>query len=395
MSFLLHGLNNYIFFVFHLYGKKYRYSTKIKIEKSEWDLKTQRPKARRGEIGEANRRITHELNEYQKVYDDLRRYLKESLTKEIVKAKFDERFQLAKASKSLNYSDYFQIYIQQKKDSESVQKDSWQKYTRIHTAILELQKKNKTTYYLHSFDIAFFNELIAYFRKNKNISDNTLRRKLGFFKSFLNWCVKNGYSVNSAFKEVKIKARETSHIALSQQDLDILENLELDQTKAYYRDLFLIGVYSGQRFSDYKRFDKSYVEGNNIVIRAKKTGQFSYIPLSKKLKRLLDKYDWALDTISSQKFNDHIHEICRIAGFTEIVNKERFYGNKKVTEKIPRYKLIASHTARRTFITLSEQRGVSHSLIMKVTGIKSLKTLENYIRIDKDRLADAILKAWD
>ena len=295
----------------------------------------------------------------------------------------------------MNYSDYFQIYIQQKKDSESVQKDSWQKYTRIHTAILELQKKNKTTYFLHSFDSAFFNELITYFRKTKNISDNTLRRKLGFFKSFLNWCVKNGYAVNTAFKDVKIKPRETSHISLSHADLEILETLELNEVKSYYRDLFLIGVYSGQRFSDYKRFDRTYIEGNNIVIRAKKTGQFSYIPLSKKLKRLLEKYDWNLHTISPQKFNDHVHEICRIAGFTEIVNRDRFFGNKKVTEKIPRFKLIGSHTARRTFITLSEQRGVSHSQIMKVTGIKSLKTLQNYIKFDKDQLSIAISKAWD
>lgn len=395
MSFLLHGSQNYIFFVFYLYGKKYRYSTKIKIDRSEWDLKTQRPKARRGLIGEANRKITHELNEYQKVFDDLKRYYKESLTKEVVKKKFDEHFQLAQVTKRLNYSDYFQIYIQQKKDSESVKKDSWQKYTRIHTAILQIQKKKKKIFYLSDFDSAFFNDLIAYFRKEKNISDNTLRRKLGFLKSFLHWCVKNGYSVNSAFRDVKIKKRETSHISLSHSDLEVLENLELDPVKDYYRDLFLIGCYSGQRFSDYKRFNKKYVVGNFIEIRAKKTGQFSYIPLSRKLKALLDKYDWELPTISSQKFNDHIHEICRIAGFTEIVTRDRFFGNRKETEEIARFKLIASHTARRTFITLSEQKGVSHSLIMKVTGIKSLKTLENYIKIDKDRLSEAIIKAWD
>ena len=211
----------------------------------------------------------------------------------------------------------------------------------------------------------------------------------------MHWCVRNGYSVNSAFKDVQVKKRETSHISLSHSDLEILENLELDTVKDYYRDLFLIGCYSGQRFSDYKRFNKKYVVGNFIEIRAKKTGQFSYIPLSRKLKALLDKYEWELPTISSQKFNDHIHEICRIAGFTEIVTRDRFYGNRKETEEIPRFKLIASHTARRTFITLSEQKGVSHSLIMKVTGIKSLKTLENYIKIDKDRLSEAIIKAWD
>ena len=87
---------------------------------------------------------------------------------------------------------------------------------------------------------------------------------------------------------------------------------------------------------------------------------------------LKKKYYWQLYTISAQKFNDHIHEICKIAGFNEIVVRERFYGNKRDVEDIPRYKLISSHTARRTFITLSEQRGVNYSLIMKVTGIKSL-----------------------
>ena len=393
MSFLLHGLNNYIFFVFYNRGKKVRYSTKIKIDREEWDLNIQRPKARRGAVGEANRKITYELNEYQKKYDELKRYYKESLTKEIVKNKFDVHFQLAQVSKTLTYSDYFEIYIQQKKESQSVQKDSWQKYTRIHTAIMELQKKNKTTYYISSFDGSFFMEFIGYLRGEKEISDNTLRRKLGFFKSFLNWCVRNGYSVNPIFKEITIKPRETSHVALSEKDLEVLEKLELNKVKSYYRDLFLIGVYSGQRFSDYKRFDKKFIEGNNIVIRAKKTGQFSYIPLNNKLKRLLDKYDWLFSTISSQKFNDHIHEISRIAGFTETVVRERFYGNKKISEDIPRYKLISSHTARRTFITLSEQKGVSHSQIMKVTGIRSIKTLENYIKVDKESLSEAILKA--
>ena len=385
---------NTVFFYMYL-QTRFKYSTKIKIDREEWDLNIQRPKARRGAVGEANRKITYELNEYQKKYDELKQYYKESLTKEIVKNKFDEHFQLAQVSKTLTYSDYFEIYIQQKKESQSVQKDSWQKYTRIHTAIMELQKKNKTTYYISSFDGSFFMEFIGYLRGEKEISDNTLRRKLGFFKSFLNWCVRNGYSVNPIFKEITIKPRETSHVALSEKDLEVLEKLELNKVKSYYRDLFLIGVYSGQRFSDYKRFDKKFIEGNNIVIRAKKTGQFSYIPLNNKLKRLLDKYDWLFSTISSQKFNDHIHEICRIAGFTETVVRDRFYGNKKISEDMPRYKLISSHTARRTFITISEQRGVSHSLIMKVTGIRSLKTLENYIKIDKERLSEAILKAWN
>ena len=55
---------------------------------------------------------------------------------------------------------------------------------------------------------------------NKEISDNTLKRKMGFFKSFLNWCVKNRYQTNKAFKQVSIKARETFHVSLKDKEVN-------------------------------------------------------------------------------------------------------------------------------------------------------------------------------
>ena len=351
MGFLLHGKYNYVFFTFYIQGKKYRYSTKIKIDKSDWDLAIQRPKARRGDIGTANKKITFELNEYQKFYEKLKSNYKESLTNEIVKNKFDQHFQLAQTVKALTYSDYFNIYIEQKKESQSVKKDSWEAYGRIHDAILEMEKAEKITYYLTGFDGAFFNRFIKHLRVNKEISDNTLKRKIGYFKSFFNWCIENGYQTNTAFKKVSIKIRETFHVSLKDTEVDTLAGLELVEPLAYYRDLFLIGVYSGQRYSDYSRFNKKFIDGDNIVIRATKTGQFSYIPLNKKLKDLLDKYDWTLMLISSQKFNVHIQKICKIAGFDEVIQVDKFFGNKKISKDIPRWKLIGSHTARRTFIT--------------------------------------------
>lgn len=394
MGFLLHGSQNYIFFVFYINLKKCRYSTKIKIDRSEWDLLNQRPKVKRGSIGSANRKINDVLNEYQSAFNILKDKHKKSLTKEIVKSVFDRHFHLAQTVEALTYSDYFTIYINQLKESQSVKKDSWQKYTRIHTAILEMQKQNRTTYNLQSFDLDFFNSFIIYLRKDKQISDNTLKRKLGFFKTFLNWCVKNSYAVNMAFKSVSIKGRETSHISLTDQDLKTLEAIELSESLSYFRDLFLIGCYSGQRYSDYSRFNKKYLNGDSIVIRAKKTGQFSYIPLNPKLKRLLEKYDWKLLLISSQKFNQKIQMICKSAGFTDVIQADKFFGNRKESKDLPRWKLIGSHTARRSFITLSAQRNVPRSIIMQATGIKSLKTLDNYIRFDNDKMNEEIFKAW-
>lgn len=47
----------------------------------------------------------------------------------------------------------------------------------------------------------------------------------------------------------------------------------------------------------------------------------------------------------------------------------------------PKYELISSHTARRTFITRLIQRGVSPSEIMQITGHSSRDVFDKYIRI--------------
>ena len=95
-----------------------------------------------------------------------------------------------------------------------------------------MEKAEKITYYLTGFDGAFFNRFIKHLRVNKEISDNTLKRKMGFFKSFLNWCVKNGYQTNKAFKQVSIKGRETFHVSLKDTEVDTLAGLELEEPLA-------------------------------------------------------------------------------------------------------------------------------------------------------------------
>ena len=62
--------------------------------------------------------------------------------------------------------------------------------------------------------------------------------------------------------------------------------------------------------------DLLFCQGDMIIKRAEKTETHSFIPLHPKLKTLLDKYDWNLNSISSQKFNPNIQKICKMAGFT-------------------------------------------------------------------------------
>ena len=171
----------------------------------------------------------------------------------------------------------------------------------------------------------------------------------------------NGKKVSDDYKKIKINQRETGNIALTYEEIKILETMKLDHRLDLHRDMFLIGLYSGQRFSDYSVFEKADVRDGMIVKRAEKTETNSYIPLHSKLEKLLDKYDWQFRTISSQKFNKAIQKICKKARFNYEVKKTRYLGSKKMIERFQRWEVITSHTARRTFITLSSTK------IMQVT----------------------------
>ena len=76
----MHGKENYVYLNYYISRKLYRYSTKKKVNRSEWDLSIQRLKVKRGAAGSENRKITHEHNEYQRVFDNLKEKYKESLT---------------------------------------------------------------------------------------------------------------------------------------------------------------------------------------------------------------------------------------------------------------------------------------------------------------------------
>lgn len=387
---------NSIRFYYYINSKQYAYSTKLKINRNDWDLSAQRPKVKRGEIGKVNRNITNTLNEYQRAYDLLKNQYGAALTKEIVKQEFDKYFHKVKAPiVKKYYNEFYTEFLKEKQEMQSLTRHSLSKYIVLNKRIEELETQQKKKYTLLDFDNKFFVSFITYLRVDLEISDNTLARYITAFKSFLNWCLKNDYQINKDYKNIKIKEKETTHIALTEDDLKALEQVKLKPLHDYYRDLFLIGVYSGQRFSDYHRFNKKYKKEDFLVIRAKKTSEFSYIPLTNKLTSLLDKYNWILTKISPQKFNKHIQKICKIAGFTETIQMDKFYGNKKVSKDFPKWKLVASHSARRTFITLSAQKGVPHTLIMQTTGIKSLKTLQNYIKFDQNKLYESISDAWD
>ena len=91
------------------------------------------------------------------------------------------------------------------------------------------------------------------------------------------------------------------------------------------------------------------------------------------------------------KINDYIKRIGEIAEINELIEVETSKGGVTQKTYVPKYKLIQTHTARRTGATLMYLAGMNVFNICAMTGHTSIKMLKKYIKADSLQKAETIL----
>ena len=132
-----------------------------------------------------------------------------------------------------------------------------------------------------------------------------------------------------------------------------------------------------------------------IDIRQKKTGAKVTIPCSSQLKAILEKYDYQMPKLYDQVINRYIKEIAQLAGLDDLIEIETTKGGTPIKEKVPKYKLVHSHTARRTGATLMYLSGIEVYDIMKITGHQTPEMLRKYIKADSLEVAEKLADKYD
>ena len=155
------------------------------------------------------------------------------------------------------------------------------------------------------------------------------------------------------------------------------------------RGLFLIGCYTGLRVSDFSRLRDAHI-GKFITIKTQKAGAAVVIPIHPLVREIIDSGFDLSDTITDQKLNGHIKELCRMAGITKDVLVNRNVGGRNVEVVMPKYKLVSSHTTRRSFATNAYKSGVPTIAIMKITGHTKESTFLKYIKVSAQENADML-----
>ena len=259
-------------------------------------------------------------------------------------------------------------------------------------------------------DMNFYHEYTAYL-KEKNYSINSIGKCIKELKTILRAAESEGYEVNPKYKDKKFKGTriEVDSIYLTRDDLSKIMSADISKLSQGYdlaRDIFMVGVWTAQRVSDYNNLSREnikqhripkiidnklvYKEFQTVEIRQKKTGSKVSVPVSSELKSILERYDYQLPHLEDQVLNRYMKDICKLAGLDDTVEVQTTKGGKAVKEFKQKWELVHSHTARRTGATLMYLAGMDYYDIMRITGHTSPTMLKKYIKADSIEVADKI-----
>ena len=262
------------------------------------------------------------------------------------------------------------------------------------------QKAKKTKIEFDKIDLTFYHDFVEYLTIKLKLAPNTIGKLITNLKVFLREAFDEGMTTNNIFTHRKFRSinsvADTIYLTPIEikeiLNLDLKTNLKLDRV----RDMFIIGCYTGLRFSDIINIKPENINDGMIEITQVKTKEKVAIPMTREVERLLSKYNNSLHKISNQKFNDYLYDVVTKCEGLEIeVTKNTIQGNNPVVIKKPKYEFVASHTARRSFATNEYLLGdLSIQQIMSITGHKSTKSFYKYIRMTPNENAERVKIKW-
>jgi len=293
--------------------------------------------------------------------------------------------------------DFLDQYIQD--HSATREPGSLAVYKALKNHLLAYQSAHKTKVTFEGIDYAFFQKFQSFLIEKRDLNNTTVAKQLSTVKTFLNYARVQGIQVSDRYKDFKIKKDTLEVIALTTEEfeklftMDLSENKRLDQV----RDIFCFACATGLRYSDLDQLRREHIKGTEIKLTVKKTKEPLTVPLNSYSASILKKYrklDRPLPMISNQKLNDYVKELCKLAEIDEQIEIVRYRGVKREANTYPKYELIGVHCGRKTFATLSLEKGMSAEEVMSITGHKDYKSFKRYVTITEQRKKAVMAKAW-
>lgn len=198
--------------------------------------------------------------------------------------------------------------------------------------------------------------------------------------------------------EFDTRREETDSIYLKESEvLELLEVKEFeDPMHEIVRDVFVIGCFTGMRFSDYTTIDTAAIRENRLSFIQKKTGDRVTLPIHPIVNQILNKYNYQLPEVPTNNiFNQILKQIgAKMSSLQVMFTKQVTYKRERQQIVKKKYEFLQTHTARRSFCSNEYLKGTDLLVIMAISGHKSHKSFMRYIKVSGDEFAEKLEKIW-
>jgi len=393
-----------IYLIFRHKTEKLVFPTGVKIIPKYWNKKTCRVRS----VTEVNDKdsINNLLNDLQK--EALKKATdlitsNQPVTKEIIKEHL-EFYTGSKTPVSKSLFGFIENFIDKAPtrinpySGKPVSYKMQREYERTFFFLKDFCKQKGKEYDFCDIDLDFYEDFTEYL-KRLDLATNTIGKKIQTLKIFLNSATEKGANTNFSYKSKRFKTinEESEAIYLTDNELLTIYNFDFSKNERLekVRDLFLVGAYTGCRFSDVTQITPDNIKGDMIEMEQQKTGCRVVIPFHWIVKEIWKKYEGDLpQSISNQKFNDYIKEVCQLVGLKTHETKSITKGGIKRTQRFEKWELVSSHTARRSFATNLYKSGFPAISIMKITGHKTESAFLKYIKVTPGEHAEMLAMHW-
>ena len=314
---------------------------------------------------------------------------------------------------SLSLTEYFeQVFIRRFLTSKA--ETRIRSFKVVLQKLKDFEKHTGRTYGFGEIDLSYYRRLQQYMY-GLNHSPNYFGTTIKVIKQVMKEAElidklhTNTEYLHSDFKTV---TQEVDAVYLTLEELDKLHRKPIDDEfiRQFYplalphsagniirsyqtvKNRFLIGAFTGLRVSDFNRLSADNIRDGKIYMITKKTAEPVIIPIHPVIREILDSgFDLSL-SLSEDKTRKYIKHLCKFAGIDTPIDIRTATGGSMIVERKPKYELIGTHTARRSFLTNAYLKGEKPIYLMKISGHKKESTFLSYLKMGREETAEILAR---
>lgn len=205
----------------------------------------------------------------------------------------------------------------------------------------------------------------------QGLSENTVKGRLKMLHCLTQEAIKRDILVQDPFKWIVIGNMTPKEEFLTKNELRKIERVKLTGKEEKVRDLFLLGVYTGLRWSDLTSLDEADIGGGIIRKRMYKTKRDVTIPIKTlfwgKGQQIIDRYQ-------------PITKLCKCVKCNSTGNRII----QAIAERIGIKQKVHFHLARKTCSNMLNAMGLPTNDITTILGHTKTETTQKYYIFGKE-----------